>query len=464
MLKKIVIAVIGFGFFACSSSQPTAIKPSTNHMLTNNFKKAGWIPNTNVYEVNLRQYTKEGTFNAFAKALPRLKEMGVEVLWFMPVTPIAKQNRKGSMGSYYACSDYTAINPEFGTIDDFKSLVKAAHGMGFKVIIDWVANHTGWDHVWTKTHPEYYEQDSATHTFKIASGMDDIIELDFKNAALRKAMVEAMKFWITECDIDGYRCDLAFWVELDFWLEARTELEKTKTLFWLAENDPLEHPEYFKAFDAAYTWAWMHKTEDFYKKHLDIKTLDSVLIQYNTAVKNNGINLWFTTNHDENSWNGTEYEKYGDMAKALAVFSYTWDGIPLVYSGQELPNKKRLQFFEKDAIEWNGKYELHDFYKTLNMLRKNNSALRATDHNVVTSRLHTTADEKVFAYLRKNGNDEVLVLLNLSSNVVKFDVENNMVTGKYVNVFAKTNNDFSNNELFIMQPWEYLVYERSRNY
>ena len=314
-----------------------------------NFKKAEWINTTNVYEVNLRQYTKEGTFNAFAKSLPRVKAMGVETIWFMPITPIAQKNKKGSLGSYYACSDNTSINPEFGNLADFKSLVKEAHAMGMKVIIDWVANHTGWDHVWTKTHPEYFEKDTVTNDFKIASGMDDIIELDYTNPDLRKAMIDAMEYWVRECDIDGYRCDLAFWVELDFWLEARAAVEKVKTIFWLAENDGIDNPQYYQAFDACYTWKWMHETEAFYKKHKDLSKLDSLLHQYDTvASKSDAMKLWFTTNHDENSWNGTEYEKYGLAAKALAVFSFTWDGIPLIYTGQELPNNKRLQFFEKD--------------------------------------------------------------------------------------------------------------------
>ncbi|HAO03861.1 MAG TPA: 1,4-alpha-glucan branching protein, partial [Chitinophagaceae bacterium] len=179
-----------------------------------------WIHQTNVYEVNLRQYTAEGTLNAFVQHLPRLKAMGVETLWFMPITPIAQKNKKGNLGSYYAAADYTSVSPEFGTMDDFKKLVAQAHEMGFKVIIDWVANHTGWDHKWTLEHPDFYEKDSATGTFKIASGMDDIIELDYKNPQLRKAMIDAMLYWIKEADIDGFRCDLATWVELDFWQEA----------------------------------------------------------------------------------------------------------------------------------------------------------------------------------------------------------------------------------------------------
>jgi alpha-amylase len=429
-------------------------------MVYNQYKKADWINTTNVYEVNLRQYTSEGTFNAFAKELPRLKEMGVETLWFMPITPIAQKEMKGTLGSYYACSDYTSINPEFGNLADFKNLVKLAHSMGLKVIIDWVANHTGWDHVWTKTQPGYFKMDAATNNFKIASGMDDIIELNYKNPALRKAMIDAMRFWITECDIDGYRCDLAFWVELDFWLEARTELEKTKTLFWLAENDPLEHADYFKAFDACYTWAWMHKTEEFYKKNQDKSMLDSILQQYDTICASTNIPLWFTSNHDENSWNGSEYEKYGDMAKALAVFSFTWNGMPMIYSGQELPNTKRLKFFDKDVIEWDGKYELLEFYKILLTLKKNNSALRAADAAVTTYLLTTTADKSILAFLRKNGSNEVLVFINFSQQKINFHINDAYLTGEFINVFNKEEKDFTAEKYIELAPWDYKVFEK----
>jgi alpha-amylase len=460
MIKKIIPVIAITVIAACNNNSNTTTNKVTDTMITAGYKKADWINSTNVYEVNLRQYTKEGTFNAFAKELPRLKEMGVETLWFMPITPIAQKKMKGTMGSYYACSDYTSINPEFGNLEDFKNLVKQAHSMGFKVIIDWVANHTGWDHVWTKTHPDYFEKDSATKDFKIASGMDDIIELDFKNPALRKAMIDAMRFWVSECDIDGYRCDLAFWVELDFWLEARTELEKTKTLFWLAESDPVEHADYYKAFDACYTWAWMHKTEDFYKKNQDKHILDTILHQYDSICGAGDIPLWFTTNHDENSWNGTEYEKYGDMAKALAVFSFTWNGMPMIYSGQELPNMKRLKFFDKDPIEWNGKYAVQDFYKTLLSLKKNNPALRAGDAAVTTYILTTTANKNVLAYLRKNGNSEVLVLINFCKEKVNCEINDTHFTGKFSNIFNKEEWDFTTDKKAELLPWDYKVFEK----
>jgi len=445
---RITILAVALALIAgCNQGGKTEKTETKETMDQNDFSAADWVHQTNVYEVNLRQYTREGSFNAFSEELPRLKEMGVETLWFMPVTPIAQKNKKGSMGSYYACSDYTSINPEFGTMEDFKTLVNKAHSMGMKVIIDWVANHTGWDHVWTKSHPEYFEKDSATNDFKIASGMDDIIELDFKNPALRRAMIDAMKFWITETGIDGYRCDLAFWVELDFWKEARAELEKTKKIFWLGEFDAIEKPEYLEVFDAAYTWTWMHKTKEYYEKKHEFRLLDSILRAYQAAGGKEKMKLWFTTNHDENSWNGTEYEKYGSMAKALAVFSATWDGIPLIYSGQELPNKKRLQFFEKDTIEWTGKYELHDFYKSMLELRKNNKALRTGD-TAASCELIGGAGESLLAYKRKNGNNEVVVFLNFSGNSVN---ANYKVDNSYTSINKEQNN-------LEIEPWGYRVF------
>lgn len=438
-----------------------SIVNSNQNKMTDRFKMVEWAHSTNVYEVNVRQYTTEGTFNAFAKELPRLKEMGVQTLWFMPITPIAKKNMKGSMGSYYACADYTSINPEFGTLEDFKKLVKQSHELGFKVIIDWVANHTGWDHKWTTEHPDYFEKDTTTNDFKIASGMDDIIELDFNNPALRKAMIDAMKFWVTETDIDGFRCDLAFWVELPFWKEARKELDAVKPLFWLGEFDELDHPAYGEAFDASYSWTWMHKTEEFYKQQHSLDTLYSILKKYDD-LGDYSMRAWFTTNHDENSWNGTEYEKYGDMAKVLAVFSATWNGVPLIYSGQELPNKKRIKFFDKDVIEWNDKNELQGFYKTLFTLHATNPALRGGDSSVQTFRIKTSASKEVVAYLRKKGEKEVFVVLNLSKNDLAADIIDDveMVKGIYKNVFSGSTIDFTTDRKISLKAWDYLVFEK----
>ena len=421
------------------------------------FKPLDWTRHTNIYEVNIRQYTKDGSFKAFLNELPRLRDMGVKTIWFMPITPIAQKNKKGVLGSYYAASDYVSVNPEFGTLDDFRILVRESHNQGFKVIIDWVANHTGWDHKWTIEHPEYYEHDAATGTFKIASGMDDIIELNFHNPELVTAMIEAMKFWVRECDIDGFRCDLAFWVELEFWKKARKELDAIKPLFWFGELDPIEHPEYMGTFDAAYTWTWIHKTEDFYKKQLSFDSLLSVLKQYD-AIGDGSMRAWFTSNHDENSWNGSEYEKYGEMTKALAVFSATWNGVPLVYSGQELPNLKRLKFFEKDVINWTGNNQLHDFYKTLLYLHSKNPALHAGDQNTKTILLKSNDDRHVLAYTRKNSTHEVIVVLNFSGVDVSLGIDG--LNGRFQEVFSATTIDISNRLDIHLQPWRYFVFEK----
>ncbi len=373
-----------------------------------------WLRHTNIYEVNLRQYTPEGTINAFAAHLPRLQHMGVETLWFMPITPISQKNKKGSLGSYYACADYTAVAEEFGTLEDFKTLVTTAHGMGFKVILDWVANHTGWDHRWTVEHPDWYERDKQTGDFKKASGMDDIIEMDFGNGDMRRAMIEAMQFWVRETDIDGFRCDLAFWVELHFWQEARSQVDAIKPLFWLGELDVLEHNAYMQVFDAGYTWQWMHQTESFYKGALPIAELLKTIDAFHRA---QGIKVWFTANHDENSWNGTEYEKYGHLAQTLAVFSCTWPGIPLLYSGQELPNHKRLEFFEKDAIDWRPINDLHTFYRELLLLKKSNAAL-GTDAAVEL--LLANEEQRLLVFRRSHGADAVIVALNFSGEDRQF--------------------------------------------
>lgn len=416
-----------------------------------------WKHTTNIYEVNVRQYTKEGTFRAFEKEMPRLKNMGVKTLWFMPITPIAQKNKKGSLGSPYAASDYTSINPEFGTMDDFKHLVNEAHRLGFKVIIDWVANHTGWDHVWTKTNPEFYLKENGD--FKMASGMDDIIELDYQNEEMRKVMIDAMKFWIEETDIDGFRCDLASWVTVDFWKKARPEVEKIKPLFWIGEFDELESPEYGKVFDASYSWKWMHKSAEFYKDNQPIHELVVLLRKY-SQIGDSSMRAWFTSNHDENSWNGTEYEKYGDITKPMAIFSATWNGIPLLYSGQELPNLKRLEFFEKDQIEWTNHCQMADFYKTLLNLKSSNPALRGGDSNVVTYLLNTSANDKIFAYIRKNKWNEVLVVLNFSKENVEFTIEDENVAGVFKNIFDGTKRDFNNGKNFSFKVSDYVVFEK----
>ncbi len=424
--------------------------------MSENFHAVSWAFNTNIYEVNLRQYTEQGTINAFATHLPRLKDMGVHTLWFMPLQPVGKQNRKGILGSYYSISDYISINPEFGTAADFKKLVDDAHALGFKIIIDWVANHTAWDHVWTITNPDFFSKDEQGNFRPPYPDWEDVIHLNYENPRLWSAKINEMKFWINEFDIDGFRCDMAHLVRLDFWKQARTELDEIKKLFWLAET---EEPHYHEVFDASYTWEFLHKMEAYWRRETDIGGLYRVLQKNESAFPQNALRMFFTSNHDENSHSGSEYERMGGSAKTFAVLCATWKGIPLLYSGQELPVKRRLAFFEKDKIEWTKNIELHHFYKTLLTLHSNNPALTAFDSE--TYRLQTSADDTVFAFLRKNGEREVLVILNLSANNNQHvEIVDERVNGVFVNVFSSEAKDFSFSKNIALQAWDYLVYEK----
>jgi alpha-amylase len=420
------------------------------------FIRLDWVSNSNIYEVNLRQYTSQGTFDAFGKALPRLRDMGVEVLWFMPITPISRLKRLGSLGSYYACSDYEATNPEFGGLEDFKLLVKMSHDLGFKVIIDWVANHTGWDHRWTIEHPDYYKRDVSGNFFD-PHGWEDVIDLNYDNKDLRLSMITAMQFWVNEADIDGFRCDMAMLVPLDFWKQARIALDASKELFWLAE---CEEPNYLEVFDAVYSWKFLHKMEDFWKKATDIAGMDAVLNEYDQSFPQSGLHLFFTSNHDENSHTGTEYERMGAAALAFAVLCCTWNGIPLIYSGQELPNYKRLRFFDKDSIQWTGQFTLHEFYKTLLTLRKRNPALRGADQAVTSFRLQTNKNKVIFAFLRKSGSAELLVVLNLSENPSEVQLNDSHLKGIFKNCFSGELLDLDENNIIQLAGWDFKVYEK----
>lgn len=451
---KILLLITGVFFLSCSSSK----RVNSRIMNDSNFKRADWLHNTNVYEVNVRQYTPEGTFNAFMQHLPRLKEMGVEVLWFMPVHPIGLQNRKGILGSYYSIKDFKAINPEFGNLSDFKNLVKKAHELQMKVIIDWVANHTAWDNIWTKTNPEFYKRDSAGN-FQPPWDWTDVLQIDHSNENEQNAMIDAMQFWVKECDIDGFRADLAHLTPLPFWEKARKAIEPIKPgLFWLAESEEIS---YHKVFDATYTWEWMHKSEDYFHHKTKREGLDSVLEKYQNEFPRDAFRLFFTTNHDENSWNGTEYEKYGEAAKALAVFSCTWNGIPMIYSGQEIPNKKRLKFFEKDNLHWPETPGLHEFYKKLLGLHKTNPALKTSSPDVTTTVIRIPELPDIFAFARKNGNNEVFVILNFYKEPKSFNIENDFVSSSiYNNVLDGGTFDLKQAKKISLPAYGYLVLEK----
>ncbi|WP_207492959.1 alpha-amylase family glycosyl hydrolase [Aridibaculum aurantiacum] len=427
--------------------------------MSGKFSTPGWAASSNIYEVNIRQYTPEGTLQAFARHLPRLQQMGVEILWFMPLTPVSLEKRQGSLGSYYACSDYTSLNPDYGTNEDFLQLVNQAHELGMKVLVDIVANHTGYDHVWTKEHPEFYKKNEEGEFFD-SHGWVDVIDLDYDNEEVHTAMVDVMKFWVQEFDVDGFRCDMAHLVPLEFWQSARTELDTIKPLFWLAET---EDASYHEVFDASFTWNFLHLVEDMYRGNKFIPDLLQMIDDYAANFPADAYRLYFITNHDENSHSGSEYERLGNAVRAIWILCATsLNSIPLMYSGQEIPNKRRLLFFEKDPIDWSGQCMLADFYKTLYDLRKRNSALAAGDQNNQMVLVETTLEGKnILAYLRTNHKDSVLVLLNLShSSMIKFKLTNLVETGRYRSVWSGLELEIDEDTQFELQAWEYLVYEK----
>lgn len=412
-----------------------------------------WILQGNIYEVNVRQYTPEGTFKAFSIHLPRLKEMGVQTLWFMPVNPISSVDRKGVLGSYYAVSDYYGINPEFGTMDDFKSLVNQAKSMGFKVIIDWVPNHTGADHYWLKSHPDFFVTDS---TGKALSQFDwtDTRKLNYKNPVMADSMIRCMQYWLTETGIDGFRVDVAWGLPDEFWKKCIPELKKTKPgLFMLAEADgPQYHTE---GFDASYPWTIFHMMNKIAAGERPAFALDSVIKDMDTTFPASALRLFFTSNHDENSWNKADYATMpGPRHAPFAVLTQTLArSVPLIYSGQEEPFLDSISFFYKDTITFN-KFQRASFYKTLLELRKSTPALAAN----APSRKVIVGDEKaLYAFVREADGKKVLVIVNLSNKVQSVTVNDSTLHGQPLNIFLGKN-ELVSNKPWEMTPWGYAVY------
>ena len=328
-----------------------------------------WSRNAVIYEVNVRQYTPEGTLVALERHLPRLKELGVDILWLMPVQPIGKKNRKGVLGSYYSIADYTAVNPEFGTAADFKSLVNSAHRQGMKVILDWVPNHSAFDHPWITQHKDYYvtRSDGTIVNARDNEGHDtdwtDVAELNYDNPALRRAMLADMRWWLDNTGIDGFRCDVAGGVPADFWTDARRALSQVRPdLFMLAEaEDPRMHP----AFDMTYGWELHHLLNDIAQGKKNTAALADYFSKDERTYGRNAYRMYFTSNHDENSWNGTEFERMSaNHLPAFVLAATAQSSMPLLYTGQEVSMKKRLRFFEKDTVDWNGP-SLASFYRAM---------------------------------------------------------------------------------------------------
>lgn len=444
------ILLLGLSFSSCKTSVTT---DSTETVQVDGHP--AWIMQGNIYEVNLRQYTPEGTFNAFANHLQRLKDMGVQTLWFMPIHPISKADRKGALGSYYAIADYTAVNPEFGSLQDWKNLVKKAHDMGFKVIIDWVPNHTGADHRWISTNSDFFVRDNNGNPQPPNPDWTDVRKLNYKTAALTDSMIAAMKYWIRETDIDGYRVDVAGDVPREFYAKAIPELRNMKNLFLLAEAEqPWLHDV---GFDATYAWNAFHMMKKIAKEQRKASALDSVINTDQSSYPANAIRMYFTSNHDENSWNKADYGTMpGSVHAPFSVLTHTLrNSVPLIYSGQEEPVTDSISFFYKDPITF-GQYKRGAFYKSLLELRKRNPALSA---NASFTKLPTNMDYNIYAFIREKDDKKVLVVVNLTPTPQSFKINNALINGTGVNVFNNENKELSQDNNIHLPEWGYAVYE-----
>ncbi len=452
-----IALILSIGFFsACNNTRQSAEEQSPKNVIFSNVVSPAWAKNATIYEVNIRQFSEEGSFNAFSEHLDRLHELGVDILWIMPIHPIGEIKRKGGLGSYYSVKDYTAINPEFGTLDDFKNLVSKAHEKGFKVIIDWVANHTAFDHAWTSTNPEWYKRDEHN---EIISPYDwtDVAALEYEsNPDLWDTMIGEMKFWLNETNIDGFRCDVAGMVPTAFWDQARMELDAIKPVFMLAE-DEAQVDLTQKAFDANYGWEMHHIMNSIAKGTKDVNDIWNYFRKEDTVFAPSVFRMMFTSNHDENSWNGTVFERLGAAVKTFAVMSYTIPGFPLIYNGQEVGLSHRLEFFEKDQIIWKDTDGYTEFYTRLNQIKKSNESLWNADSGGKLVPVETNCPESVLSFIRQKGNNQVLVLLNLSSNVQQLRIDNTELFGTYTDLISEEQFTIENGQALQMEAWTYYI-------
>ncbi|WP_294209634.1 alpha-amylase family glycosyl hydrolase [uncultured Chryseobacterium sp.] len=415
-----------------------------------------WIKNATVYELNIRQFSEEGTFKAIEKQLPRLRKMGIDIIWLMPVQPIGKLNRKGSLGSYYSVKDYLEVNPEFGSEEDFRHLVQAIHQEGMYVILDWVANHTSWDNEMVAKHPEWYRK-SRKDTFQSTRwrDYDDIIELDYRYPELREYMTEALKFWIREYDIDGYRCDIASFIPIDFWENVRMELDTIKPVFMLAEAEDRELHR--RAFDVTYNWTLWNILHQLALNERSVKILtEAYLAEHVSIFPKDGIRLNFIDNHDKNSWEGNQYSNFGDALEAATVFTVMMDGMPLVYSGQEAGLDRSLQFFEKDPIEWKT-HQNEALYTTLFRLKHQNQALWNGSYGGEMVRIMNDRMDQVISFVREKNGDKVLTFINLSKDSVMVQFDTSFDTGDYTSLFTGQPHTVAETMVLNMAPWEYII-------
>ncbi|MGL4805102.1 MAG: alpha-amylase family glycosyl hydrolase [Bacteroidales bacterium] len=446
-MNKIISTLFCSFFLLASCHQKTTDTVSV--------KPIDWWNDATIYEINTRQFSSSGSFEEVRKQLPRLKEMGVDILWFMPVQPIGSKNRKGSLGSYYSIQDYTAINPEFGSMDDFKQLVDDAHKQGMKVILDWVANHTSWDAKWINNEG-WYSLDSLGNKYS-PYDWSDVVELNYDNAKMRNEMIQSMKYWMDSVHIDGFRADMAHEVPTDFWNEASDSLRKYyPNIFMLAESENSDLMK--KAFNMNYAWELHHLLNSLAKGEASADSVWSFYNKKNKEFSKQDIQMIFTSNHDENSWAGTEFERMGAAAPTFAALTYLLPGMPLIYNGQETGFNRRLAFFEKDSIDWNTSNQFGTMYKHLNVLRKDNPALWSGLDGGTFEEIVNSNPKNILSFKRIRGRNSVIAVFNLSDKPQTVLVSDEQLKGSF-SEFGTSENVTLNKELRLnLAPYEYKIY------
>lgn len=423
-----------------------------------------WLESAVIYEANLRQGTPTRDLKGLQRELPRLKDLGVDIVWLMPIHPISKEQRKGTLGSYYAVQDYKAVNPEFGTLEDMKEFVRTAHTLGMKVILDEVCNHTGADNAWVKEHPDYFARNEKGEMYG-PYDWTDVCKLDYTNPETRAAMTDALLFWVKDVDIDGYRCDVAGEVQTDFWEEVRPKLQAVKPVMMLAEASK---PELMlKAFDVDYAWPmkdvfnaialtkgvnkWA-KEKNEKRPSMTAADIPALLKKQSREYPAGSIHMNMITNHDLNSWEGTEFDRYGPATGAFAVLSYTLPGVPMLYTGQETGFNHAFEFFEQDPVQPSTEAnEFTAFYETLNALKHGNRALDARQPIEFVDA--GNPDVLVFNRKSETGN-EVTVIVNLSDSDSALKLPSGAITTE-----GKTDL-FSGSAATLpteLKPWQYVV-------
>ena len=442
MRKTSVFLLAALALFACQSARRLANQSASESASADSAFHPAWSRDDVIYEVNVRQYTPEGTFAALQEHLPRLKNLGVDILWIMPVQPIGRKNRKGTLGSYYSIADYTAINREHGTEADFKAFVNATHHHGMKVILDWVPNHTAFDHSWIVEHKDYYtlRADGSISNALDNEGREtdwtDVAELNYGNAEMRRTMIAEKRWWLDTMGIDGFRCDVAGGVPADFWGDVRRSLRASRPdLFLLAES---EDPKLHTWFDMTYGWELHHLLNEIAQGKKNTAVLDAYFARQKSLFGEGAYRMYFTSNHDENSWQGTEFERMGENhLPAFVVSATVQNSMPLLYTGQEVSLNKRLRFFEKDTVDWNGP-SLANFYRAMFDLKHSQPALWNGPWGGVQAPLKTNGGGRVYAFTRTRGTNTVLVAINFGDAAATVAYEGLPRPGEYTDWFGKS--------------------------